>query len=213
MVPTIKETSTKLGDNRPLRKDFLEMRQSLQPITTKHSGSKGNVYPMDVTIVRGLAKWGKTSRSKLEETKKGFKSDRSSVCLRSLSVRLLKTLKGSWWDTKTPHAERPTEKLSCYIDKFFSRSNNNRGEKEVSLKAKRYNSPVVLLLNKKFEEKIRQFKTYLAKRNYPKSIIDNRLSKVKIERRKRALLPQGKTNNQILPFVVTQYYRTVPNLK
>ena len=154
MVPTIKETSTKLGDNRPLRKDFLEMRQSLQPITTKHSGSKGNVYPMDVTIVRGLAKWVKTSRSKLEETKKGLKSDRSSVCLRSLSVRLLKTLKGSWWDTKTPHAERPTEKLSCYIDKFFSRSNNNRGEKEVSLKAKRYNSPGVLLLNKNLKGKL-----------------------------------------------------------
>lgn len=197
MVPTIKETSTKLGDNRPLRKDFLEMRQSLQPITTKHSGSKGNVYPMDVTIVRGLAKWVKTSRSKLEKTKKGLKSDRSSVCLRSLSVRLLKTLKGSWWDTKTPHAERPTEKLSCYI-----------GEKGEALQLSRSTSP-----KQKFEGKIRQFKTYLAKRNYPKSIIDNRLSKVKIERRKRALLPRGKTNNQILPFVVTQYYRTVPNLK
>lgn len=155
MVPTIKETSTKLGDNRPLRKDFfLEMRQSLQPITTKHSGSKGNVYPMDVIIVRGLAKWVKTSRSKLEETKKGLKSDRSSVCLRSLSVRLLKTLKGSWWDTKTPHAERSAEKLSCCIDKFFSRSNNNRGEKEVSLKAKRYNSPGVLLLNKNLKGKL-----------------------------------------------------------
>ena len=36
---------------------------------------------------------------------------------------------------------------------------------------------------------------------------------MKFERRKWALLYQGKTNNEILPFVITQYYSTAPNRK
>ena len=48
------------GRQQTAKKRFLKSASIItieyQPITTKHSGCKGNVYPMDVTIVRGLAK-------------------------------------------------------------------------------------------------------------------------------------------------------------
>lgn len=103
---------------------------------------------MDVIIVRGFVKWVKMLWFKLEEIKKGLKSDCFLVCLWFLSVRFLKIFKGFWWDIKILYVERFIEKFFCYIDKFFSWLNNNRGEKEVLLKVKCYNFLGVFFLNK-----------------------------------------------------------------
>ena len=54
--------------------------------------------------------------------------------------------------------------------------------------------------------------THLMERGYPKKFINNTLSGVKFEGRKRALLQQNNAKKQILPFI-TQYHPAVPNLK
>ena len=63
-----------------------------------------------------------------------------------------------------------------------------------------------------FEENIKKLKTNLIERGYPEKLTRETLSEVKSESRKEALTQKQKQNKRILPFV-TQYYRSVPNLK
>ena len=67
-----------------------------------------------------------------------------------------------------------------------------------------------------FDENIRLFKSRLHVRGYPETLVNTvlsaRVSGVKFEERKSALLQKDKTHRKILPFV-TQYHPAVPNLK
>ena len=63
-----------------------------------------------------------------------------------------------------------------------------------------------------FEEKIKTFKTDLAKRGYPEEFIKKNLSQVKFQDRSQALQQKKRENKRILPFV-TQYHPSVPNSK
>ena len=66
----------------------------------------------------------------------------------------------------------------------------------------------------KFQENIRQFKAYLAERDYPKKVIDNPLSEVKFKLDVNGPSSnREKKNNKILPCVITQCYPPFPHLK
>ena len=63
-----------------------------------------------------------------------------------------------------------------------------------------------------FEEKIKNFKSYLLERGYPENLIKTTLSGVNFKDRKQALQQAKKDNKRILPFV-TQYQPSVPNVR
>lgn len=63
-----------------------------------------------------------------------------------------------------------------------------------------------------FEESIRNFKTRLVVRGYPKGLIEKTLSEVNFKGRKATLTQKQKARKKILPFV-TQYRPSVPCLK
>ena len=104
----------------------------------------------------------------------------------------------------------PTSNQQRHSDTNSPQRVTNWEQRKASSKKKRCDSSGIILLKEKFEGNVRHTSGW--ERNYLKNFIDNQLSIVKFERRKRALFQKEK-KNRILPFVITQYHSTVPNIK